>query len=89
MREFVVDLTTAQSFEDFTSAFSIGFCRLVDGEWEGQSWDAVHDYLAWPKEDSYRLIFQGWNRTQALDADDRKMLLSIFKNNPRVEVRFE
>ena len=86
MREFTVDLFDARTFEGFVEAFNVGFCREVGGEWHGRSWDAFHDYLSWPEEENYRLTLDGWHPCRALGAEQRRMLLAIFKDNPHVDV---
>jgi hypothetical protein len=88
MREFIIDLSCAKSFEDFVGAFNEGLCRHVGGGWEGRSWDAFHDYLSWPEEQSYRLTFQGWESPTALDPKDRHMIREILHDNPHVQVAF-
>jgi len=60
MREYVVRVADVQSFEDFIAAFNEGFCRHVGGHWNGNL-NAFNDYLSWPDEERYRLIFQGWS----------------------------
>jgi len=85
MREFNVDLSGAATFEDFVSAFNDGFCRHVSGEWHGRSWDAFHDYLSWPTEENYRLIFRGWETSPSLSSAQREMLAQIFRDNPHVQ----
>jgi hypothetical protein len=88
MREFVVDLTDAESYGDFVSAFNEGFCHHVTGDWRGTSWDAFHDYLSWPNEESYRLIFRAWGKSKALRPDERAMIEQICHDNPHVQVTF-
>ncbi|HZQ45899.1 MAG TPA: barstar family protein [Verrucomicrobiae bacterium] len=88
MREFIVDLSSAESFEAFVSAFNDGFCRLVSGEWHGRSWDAFHDYLSWPEDEQYQLTFRGWADCRGLDSKARQMLQEIFNDNPHVHVIF-
>jgi hypothetical protein len=88
MREFIIDLSSAKSFEDFVAAFNEGFCRHVSGEWHGRSWDAFHDFLSWPEEQSYRLTFRAWERCIALNPKDRDMIQGILHDNPHVQVAF-
>lgn len=88
MREFIIDLSSVKSFEDFVAAFNDGLCRHVGGGWEGRSWDAFHDYLSWPPEQSYRLTFRGWESCIALDQKDRDLIHEILDHNPHVEVAF-
>ncbi len=84
MREFTVDLSNATSFEEFVAAFNDGFCRHVSGEWHGRSWDAFHDYLSWPAEETYRLTFRGWETSSSLDPARREMLKKVLHDNPHV-----
>jgi hypothetical protein len=88
MREFIIDLSCAMTFEDFVSAFNEGFCRHVGGGWEGRSWDAFHDFLSWPEEQCYCLTFRGWERCAALRQNDRDMMREILNDNPHVHVVF-
>jgi hypothetical protein len=88
MREFVVDLTNASTYDDFVAAFNEGFCRYCQGHWHGRSWDAFHDYLSWPEEGRFRLVFKGWERSSGLGGEDRKMIREILADNPHVEVVF-
>jgi hypothetical protein len=88
MREFVVDVTNASTFEDFVAAFNEGFCQHCNGHWHGRSWDALHDYLSWPAEERFRLIFKGWKHSAGLRSEDRKRVREILKDNPHVVVVF-
>lgn len=89
MREFLVDLTSAATFEDFVRAFNEGFCQHVGGGWSGQSWDAFHDYLSWPDEEQYRLVIRGWRRCRGLTGTNRKMVREIVGENTHVVAVFE
>ena len=85
MREFIVDLSQAKSFDDFVAAFNDGFCHHVSGHWGGNlSWDAFHDYLSWPEEESFRLTFRGWESSPALSPQNRQMIQGILGDNPHV-----
>lgn len=86
MREFVVDLANATTFEEFVAAFNEGFCRHCGGHWHGKSWDAFHDYLSWPQDERYRLVFKGWKGGRGLRVDDRRLVEEILTHNPHVEV---
>ncbi len=88
MREFVVDLTNVATYADFVAAFNVGFCESCKGHWHGQSWDAFHDYLSWPEEERFRLVFKGWEGCCGLQAEDRRMVCKILADNPHVEVVF-
>jgi hypothetical protein len=88
MREYVVDLTNASTFEDFVVAFNEGFCRHCGSHWHGHSWDAFHDYLSWPEEERFRLVLKGWGRCRGLRGEDRKMVREILADNRHVEVVF-
>lgn len=88
MREFIIDLSSAESFEDFVAAFNEGLCKHVGGGWEGRNWNAFHDYLSWPEEQSYRLTFRGWEGCTALDPEDRDMIREILSDNPHVQAAF-
>jgi hypothetical protein len=88
MREFIVDLSKAASFDDFVAAFNEGFCRHVGGEWRGRSWDAFHDYLSWPADETYQLTFRGSSSSSALTTEDRATLQKILDDNPHVQVQF-
>jgi hypothetical protein len=87
-QQFVVDLTNASTFEEFVAAFNHGFCQHCGGHWEGRSWDAFHDYLSWPEEPRYRLVFIGWEACRGLQDDDRRMIREILADNPQVEWEF-
>jgi hypothetical protein len=89
MREFVVDMTNAATFEEFVAAFNEGFCQHCNGRWHGRSWDAFNDYLSWPDEERFRLVFKGWDRCSGLRGEDRKMVLETLAINPHVEAVFE
>jgi barstar (barnase inhibitor) len=85
MREFVVDLTGAATFDAFVAAFNEGFCRHCGGQWHGRSWNAFHDYLSWPAEERFRLVFKGWDKCQGLHDEDRRLVREILADNPHVE----
>ncbi len=97
MRSFDVDLTHAESFQDFVDAFNDGFCLPVmhsfgDSRethlWEGRNWNAFHDYLSWPQEQDYVITFKGWNASSALTVEEREMVLSILRDSPHVRANF-
>jgi len=85
MREFIVDLAAAETREEFVAAFNAGFCVHVDGSWRGKSWDALHDYLSWPKEERYRLVLRGWRACRCLEPKEKKMVADILADNPHVD----
>ncbi|MGL4423297.1 MAG: barstar family protein [Gemmataceae bacterium] len=85
MREFVLDLTNVSTFEGFVAAFNDGFCQHCGGHWHGRSWDAFHDYLSWPQQQQYRLVFEGWAGCRGLQGDDRRLVREILADNPHVE----
>jgi RNA recognition motif-containing protein len=87
IREFIVDLSSTESFQDFIAAFNEGFCRHVSGEWRG-NWNAFDDYLSWPEEDCYRLTFRGWKKSRSLIPEDRLILQEIIYKNAYVQVTF-
>jgi len=86
MREFTVQLSGVTTFEGFVSAFNEGFCKHFGGFWHGRSWDAFHDYLSWPEENSFILSFVGWESCTGLSAEDRKTLNEIFESNPHAHI---
>jgi hypothetical protein len=86
--EYVIDLSAAGSWEEFVEAFNVGFCRRVGGEWPGTNWDAFHDFLAWPKEEEYRLVFKGWEACRALTPENRSMILEILAGYPGTGTAF-
>jgi hypothetical protein len=86
MREFVVDLANVSTFEGFVAAFNEGFCRHCNGHWHGRSWDAFNDYLSWPDEEQFRLLFKGWQECRGLADEDRQLVREILADNPHVEV---
>lgn len=88
MREFIIDLSSSRSFEDFVAAFNEGLCRHVGGEWKGRSWDAFRDYLSWPEEDTYSLTFRGWENCTALSPGDRDIVMEMLRDNPHVQTAF-
>jgi hypothetical protein len=60
MKQYVVDVSAAQSWSDFIKAFNDGFIRVIGGgEWNGNL-DAFNDYLYWPDEHPYELVLRGW-----------------------------
>jgi hypothetical protein len=85
MREFVVELTGVSSFKRFITAFNKGFCRHVHGRWNG-NWNAFDDYLSWPEEKQYRLVFRGWRRCRGIGTYNRKMVRQICREYPNIEV---
>ena len=88
-RTFVVDLGGAEGFGDFVAAFNQGFCEPVGGHWSGNSWDAFHDYLSWPEEEQFVLVFRQWQSGRALAASQKAMVEQILKDNPHVQVAYE
>ncbi len=88
MREFVVDLTTASTFDEFVARFNSGFCRHCGGHWHGRSWDAFNDYLSWPDDEAFTLQFRGWDRCDGLNEDDRRIICELLKENPHVNAVF-
>lgn len=86
MREFVVDMTNVSTYEEFVAAFNEGFCQHSNGHWHGRSLDALHDYLSWPDEERFWLVFNGCERCGGLSDDNRKMVREIRADNPHVEV---
>lgn len=86
MREFVVELGDAHTYDAFVAAFNAGFVRPAGGEWSGRSWDAFHDYLSWPDEERFRLVLRGWDGCGGLNAADRRMVQEIMADNPHVQV---
>ena len=86
MKEFIIDLSDAQSFEDFVEAFNAGFCEHVSGHWHGRSWDAFNDYLSWPQEKEFQLTFTGWNTFRGLAETERNIIGEIFSENDHVKV---
>jgi hypothetical protein len=93
MREFMVDLTGASSFEDFVAAFNAGFCRHAGGEWKGASWDSFSDFLSWPDDDRFRLVFHGWKQAarkvgRGQQSPVARTLRSVLMQNPHVEAVF-
>jgi hypothetical protein len=97
MKEFVVNVSAAASWADFIAAFNKGFVREVgEDEWNGNL-DAFNDYLWWPDEHPYRLIFRGWqtcvnavNQHKTRDARPvLEVVAEILRENPQVEVILE
>ncbi len=88
--EFVVDLTGVSSWKGFVAAFNEGFCRHVGGKWGGDNWNAFDDYLSWPEEKQYRLVFRGWRRCRGLGTENRRNVRSCCSANRRqVEVVYD
>jgi hypothetical protein len=83
MREFVVDLTGVTTVEGFLAAFNEGFCRHVGGRLHTLNWSAFHDFLSWPDEDLFRLVFLNWGRVRGVT---RRAAREVFRDNPHVEV---
>jgi hypothetical protein len=86
MRAFVVDLR--DGYEAFVEAFNAGFVRLVGGEWSGRSWDAFNDYLSWPEDESFHLVFRGSSIERCLSEQELKVFREILKDNPHVHASF-
>ena len=82
MREFVVDVSTVASWEDFIAAFNSGFIHLVGGEWNGNL-NAFNDYLYWPEDSHYRLVISGWQICHGAVKDrmasDGRLVLDVIK----------
>lgn len=87
MREFVIDLTSASDPAGFAAAFNAGFCHPVGGHWSGNNWDAFNDYLSWPEEPTFRLVFLGWRNGACLANHDRWILEQILTDHPDIEIR--
>lgn len=85
MREFLVDLTGVTTLEGFLAAFNAGFCQQVGGELHTLNWNAFNDFLSWPEEENYRLVFKSWGRIRGVH---RRMAQECFRDNPQVEVVF-
>jgi hypothetical protein len=83
VREFVVNLTGVTTVEGFLAAFNEGFCRHAGGYLQTLNWNAFHDYLSWPDEERYRLVFRGWGRIRGVS---RRVAQEVFQDNPQVEV---
>jgi hypothetical protein len=86
VREFVVDLTGVTTAEGFLAAFNAGFCRHVGGELHTLNWNAFNDYLSWPEEERYWLLFRGWKRCRGVH---RRVARETFREHPHVEVVFQ
>lgn len=83
MREFVVDLTGVTTVEGFLAAFNGGFCQHVGGHLHTLNWNTFHDYLSWPGDERYRLVFLGWGHIRGVS---RKTADQVFRDNPQAEV---
>jgi hypothetical protein len=94
VREFIVELTHVQSIDEFVEAFNVGFCDKVGGHLHSLHLDAFHDYLSWPDEEQYRLVFRGWKDcSQILSAIHKPSgksyldnLQEIFTDNSNVDI---
>ncbi len=86
MREYVVDLEGVTTVDGFLAAFNEGFCRHFGGHLNTLNWDAFNDYLFWPDEPQYRLIFRGW---QEIDGVPSSIAQRVFGDNPQAEVVME
>jgi hypothetical protein len=60
MREYVVDVSSANNWEEVIASFNRGIFHSLDAVWNGHL-DAFNDYLYWPDEKPYRLIVRGWD----------------------------
>jgi hypothetical protein len=85
MREFVIDLTDITNIDGFLAAFNAGFCHHVGGKLHSLNWDTFNDYLGWPEEKQYRLVFRNWRRIRGVH---RRIVKEILRDNPQVEVAF-
>lgn len=85
MREFVIDLTLTNDRAGFAAAFNAGFCHPVGGHWSGDNWDAFNDYLSWPEEPTFRLVFVGWRNGACLQSHDRWILENILSDHANIE----
>jgi hypothetical protein len=96
MKQYVIRLKPESGYQDFVEAFNDGFCRQIGGEWSGRSLDAFHDYLSWPEEREYTLMFVGWNACRPMLAAEAvgdqsliEVLEEIFKDNQHVKIKLE
>ena len=94
MIEFVVDLTHVKTLDGFAEAFNTGFCDKVGGHLHSLNLDVFHDFLSWPGDEHYRLVFLGWEDFLPVLATIHKPsqksylenLREIFADNPHVEI---
>jgi len=94
MPEYVIDLSTVNSWQDFVNAFNRDFIfPMGNAQWNGNL-DAFNDFLWWPDEHPYRITLRGWSACYAAvnqyrAADGRAILeviCMIFDDNPQVVV---
>jgi hypothetical protein len=85
-RKFRIDLHAAKDRAAFVAAFNAGLASQVGAHWDGRSWDALRDYLSWPKEASYSLELAGWEACTALDRAERQRFEEILRGAPHVFV---
>lgn len=76
METFTVDLRSSKNNAEVVSSFNTGLIRPSGGEWQGNNWNAFHDYLSWPSEESYELKIIGWSNCVGI--------LQIFNESLRV-----
>lgn len=72
--------------DEFSAAFNEGLIHQAGGHWSGTSWDAFHDYLSWPTEESYTVVLDGWTDCDALHGRDLEIFEEILADNPHVSV---
>lgn len=80
VKTYEVDLSRATDHPAFVKAFNDGFIRYVGGEWHGQSWDAVEDYLRWSDE-PFRIV---WINSECLDVEVRAILEVVVEHHPQL-----
>lgn len=85
-RQYQVQLRGVQTMDAFSAAFNEGLINKAGGNWNGKNWSAFHDYLAWPVEQSYELVLDGWTSCSALSDRDRVIIEDVFADNPHVSV---
>jgi hypothetical protein len=86
IRQYHVQLRGVQTMDAFSAAFNEGLIHKAGGHWEGNNWDAFHDYLSWPVEESYVLVLDGWASCSALNDSDRAIFEEVLADNPHVSV---
>jgi len=88
MQKFTVDLRNAKSFTDVVASFNVGLIGPSGGTWNGNSWDAFHDYLSWPEAETYALTILAWAECSGLTETERGLMQTIFNDNTHVKIDF-
>lgn len=83
MRECTVEVSNITKLQALIEAFKCDFCACVGGHRNG-TWNAMHDYLSRPDENSFGLRLSGWHGCLALAPQSKQVMPEIFAGHPHV-----